>query len=107
MGSNGFFVFTRATGEGQLLTWVRMFAPAIGIAEDAVTGNGHGPPGACLVRYGLAGAVQGRLTFTGRQGEAMGRPGNVRVAVGAAADRSLHVSILGDAVTAFRAQLGS
>ncbi|MFF8598448.1 PhzF family phenazine biosynthesis isomerase [Streptomyces sp. NPDC015232] len=105
IGANGFFVFTRDTGEDTLLTWSRMFAPAIGIAEDPVTGNGHGPLGAYLLRHGLVPAPDGRLSFTGRQGAAMGRPGDVRVDVATAADGRLVVSIGGDAVTAFRAEL--
>ncbi|MER7521229.1 PhzF family phenazine biosynthesis isomerase [Streptomyces sp. NPDC126499] len=103
--TNGFFVFTRDTGEEHLLTWSRMFAPAIGIPEDPVTGNGHGPLGAYLLRHGIVPAADGRLSFTGRQGAAMGRPGHVRVDVETAADGALLVSISGSAVTAFRAEL--
>lgn len=105
VGSNGFFLFTRATREAHLLTWARMFAPAIGITEDPVTGNGNGPLGAYLVRHGIVPAPGGRLAFTGRQGAAMGRPGDVRVSVEARSDRELEVSIAGDATTAFRAEL--
>ena len=105
VASNGFFVFTRAISEPGLLTWARMFAPAIGIAEDPVTGNGHGPLGAYLVRYGIASVSDGRLAFTGRQGAAMGRPGDIGVYVEVEPDGSLAVSITGDAVTAFRAEL--
>ncbi|MFJ8670176.1 PhzF family phenazine biosynthesis isomerase [Streptomyces sp. NPDC093600] len=107
VGSNGFFVFTRATSDARLLTWSRMFAPAIGIAEDPVTGNGHGPLGAYLVRHGIVPAPEGRLDFTGRQGVAMGRPGEVRVRVEVRPDGGLEVAITGDAVTAFRAELAS
>lgn len=105
VGSNGFFVFTRATGESRLLTWARMFAPAIGIAEDPVTGNGHGPLGAYLVRHGIVPAPGGRLSFTGRQGAAMGRPGDVRVSVERRPGGEILASITGDAATAFRAEL--
>ncbi|MHC3392564.1 PhzF family phenazine biosynthesis isomerase [Streptomyces lavendulocolor] len=105
VGSNGFFVFTRATADVGLLSWARMFAPAIGIAEDPVTGNGHGPLGAYLVRHGIVPATAGRLVFTGRQGVAMGRPGDVRVHVEVESDGRLLVSVSGDAVTAFRAEL--
>lgn len=109
VGSNGWFVFTRATGEAELLTWARMFAPAIGIAEDPVTGNGHGPLGAYLVHHGIVPAPGGRLDFTGRQGVAMGRPGEVGVRVdvrsGSRRGGELLVSITGDATTAFRARL--
>lgn len=105
VGSNGFFVFTQAACESHPLTWSRMFAPAIGIAEDPVTGNGHGPLGAYLVRHGIVPAPNGRLTFTGRQGSAMGRPGAIRVSVEVRSDGELLVSITGDATTAFRAEL--
>lgn len=104
VGSNGYFAFTRATGEVRLLTWSRMFAPAIGISEDPVTGNGHGPLGAYLVRHGLVPAADGVLTFTGRQGEAMGRPGEVRVTV-LTRENQILASIAGDAAIAFRADL--
>ncbi|GAA1914346.1 PhzF family isomerase [Streptomyces durmitorensis] len=107
VGSNGFFVFTRdiAAAEPELLTWARMFAPAIGITEDPVTGNGHGPLGAYLVHHGIVPAPDGTLAFTGRQGVAMGRPGEVAVRVEAQHDGTLLVSIQGDAVTAFRTRL--
>ncbi|MEJ3747850.1 PhzF family phenazine biosynthesis isomerase [Actinomycetes bacterium KLBMP 9797] len=105
VGPNGFFVFTRATGEPHLLTWARMFAPAIGVAEDPVTGNGHGPLGAYLVRHSIVPAPGGRLAFTGRQGAAIGRPGTVQVSVEDRSDGRILVSIAGDATTAFRAEL--
>ncbi|MFV0137957.1 PhzF family phenazine biosynthesis isomerase [Streptomyces sp. HMX87] len=103
--TNGFFVFTRATGEERLLTWSRMFAPAIGIYEDPVTGNGHGPLGAYLLRHGIVPAPGGRLAFTGRQGAALGRPGEVQVHVETGTGGELLVSIAGTAVTAFRTEL--
>ena len=105
VGSNGFFVFTRATGDDRLLTWSRMFAPAIGIPEDPVTGNGHGPLGAYLVRYGLAPASDGELAFTGRQGWAMGRAGDVHVSARRRPDDGIEVSVAGTAAIAFRAAL--
>ncbi|MFB9835678.1 PhzF family phenazine biosynthesis isomerase [Actinoallomurus acaciae] len=106
VGSNGFFVFARSAGGPGPLTWARMFAPAIGIAEDPVTGNGHGPLGAYLLRHGLAPAPGGRLAFTGRQGAAMGRPGDVRVLVEVRPGGAFEVSISGDAAVAFRGELG-
>ncbi len=105
VGSNGFFVFARDAGGAEPLTWSRMFAPAIGIGEDPVTGNGHGPLGAYLVRHRAVPAPGGRLAFTGRQGSAMGRPGEVAVRVGTDPDGTIRVSVAGDAVTAFRAEL--
>jgi PhzF family phenazine biosynthesis protein len=105
VGSNGYFVFTRDTGREDLLTWSRMFAPAIGIAEDPVTGNGHGPLGAYLIHHGLVAPVQDRFHFTGRQGAAMGRPGEAHVQVTRSSGGSVSVSVSGDAATAYRAEL--
>lgn len=105
VGSNGFFVFTRDVAEAGLLTWSRMFAPAIGIAEDPVTGNGHGPLGAYLVRHGIVPAPGGRLAFAGRQGAAMGRPGDVHVSVETEADGRVLAFISGEAAVAFRGLL--
>ncbi|MFD8588714.1 PhzF family phenazine biosynthesis isomerase [Streptomyces sp. NPDC059637] len=105
LDTNGFFVFTRDTGEEHLLTWSRMFAPAIGIHEDPVTGNGHGPLGAYLPRHGIVPAPGGRLSFTGRQGAALGRPGDVQVHVETGKDGELLVSVTGTAATAYRTEL--
>lgn len=48
-----FFVFTFDSDTPEILTQARMFAPAIGIDEDPVTGNGNGPLGAYLVHNKL------------------------------------------------------
>ncbi|GHB69574.1 putative isomerase [Streptomyces viridiviolaceus] len=74
LATSGFFVFTRATGEEHLLTWSRMFAPAIGVFEDPATGNGRSPLGAYLLRHGIVPAPSGRPSFTRRQGPVLGRP---------------------------------
>ncbi|MEU7487072.1 PhzF family phenazine biosynthesis protein [Streptomyces sp. NPDC042319] len=74
------------------------------MAEDPVTGNGHGPLGAYPVRHSRLPPL-GAPEFTGRQGEAMRWPGKVQATVETAADGSHWVSIMGDAVTAFRAEL--
>ena len=105
MDCAGYFVFTRLTGDDARLTWARMFAPAIGVAEDPVTGNGHGPLGVYLVRYGLAPPVGGRLRFTGRRGWRWAGRATWRCASNRGRRRGFSVSITGDAVTAFRAEL--
>lgn len=58
----------------------RMFAPGIGIAEDAATGSASGPLGCYLVQQGLVGgeAAQGIVST---QGVAMGRPSRIHVAI--------------------------
>lgn len=81
IGSNGFHFFVLTNGASQPLTECRMFAPAVGILEDPVTGNANGPLGAYLVRNNLVAHNGHELTFWSSQGVAMGRPGRVRVSV--------------------------
>jgi PhzF family phenazine biosynthesis protein len=82
-----------------------MFAPAIGINEDPVTGNGNGPFGAYLVRYGMAEHDGKELRFLSKQGEAMGREGIAHVRVTIEANQPTKVRVGGDAVIAFRSEL--
>ena len=48
---NGYYAFT--LNPQRILVHGRMFAPAIGIAEDPVTGNANGPLGAYLVHFNI------------------------------------------------------
>ena len=75
IGSNGFLVFTLAPEESGVDVAGRMFAPAIGIPEDPVTGNANGPLGAYLLHHGLRSPIEGRLMLRAAQGSKMGRPG--------------------------------
>jgi PhzF family phenazine biosynthesis protein len=93
IGAEGFFAFARAD-EGA--TDARMFCPALGIDEDPVSGNAHAMLAAYLWHYGrLDARVSG---FLGRQGRAMGRPGEVRVRLEVAAGELVAVGIGGQAV---------
>jgi PhzF family phenazine biosynthesis protein len=78
---NGYFVFTFDTNEEGILTKGRMFAPAIGINEDPVTGNANGPLGAYLVKHKLVKTNGKTFSFKGKQGEAINRPGIIEVDV--------------------------
>jgi PhzF family phenazine biosynthesis protein len=102
---NGYFVFALAYGSGEVLSHGRMFAPAIGIAEDPVTGNANGPLGAYLVRHRLAATDRDRLAFKARQGEAIGRPGAVDVTVEIVDGRPTVVQVGGCAVVVFKSEL--
>ena len=88
-----------------------MFAPAIGVPEDPVTGNANGPLGAYLVEHGLAtlesrgSGGTGRLFFRARQGEALGRPGTVEVEVEAERSKAKVVRVAGRAVVVYRSEL--
>lgn len=102
----GFFVFTLRDPDPDVLAHARMFAPAIGIPEDPVTGNGNGPLGAYLVHHGLTPAgTDGETCFRARQGEAMGRPGTADVWVRSENGRPIEVRVGGDATIVFRGEI--
>lgn len=105
IGCNGYFAFSFDSNDPAILTYSRMFAPAIGINEDPVTGNGHGPMGAYLVEYALTRHDPASLAFTGRQGECVRRPGEVRVEVNIAEGKPVGIRVAGNAVVAFQASL--
>lgn len=96
IGCNGFFPFVLEGSKQEPITYGRMFAPAIGINEDPVTGNANGPAGAYLVHYDLIECDQ-KVTYWGYQGLAIEKPGRVLVTV-EKTDSILHVSIAGQAV---------
>ncbi len=102
---NGFFVFTFDSPDEEILTYGRMFAPAIGIPEDPVTGNANGPLGAYLVKNKLIDPMNGLVRFKGKQGEAIGRPGIVRVEVDVEDGEPVRVRVGGDAVVAFKTEI--
>ncbi|MCA9726170.1 MAG: PhzF family isomerase [Candidatus Eisenbacteria bacterium] len=104
IGCNGYFVFV-LTPQEDVLAHGRMFAPAIGIAEDPVTGNANGPLGAYLVAHGLAKPTGNHLSFRARQGEAMGRPGTVEVDVDIEDGRPHRVRVGGHAVIIFQTEV--
>jgi len=100
IGCNGYYVFTLSPEE-EILVHGRMFAPAIGINEDPVTGNANGPLGAYLAHYKLMDISGDSLTFTAMQGEAMGRAGQMEVMVSLKEEMPVKVQIRGRAVIAF------
>jgi PhzF family phenazine biosynthesis protein len=77
LGTDGFFVFFVLRGIDSLSTDSRMFCPALGIAEDPVSGNAHSMLASYLWEFGQFGkTITG---FTGYQGRQMRRPGTVNV----------------------------
>lgn len=105
LGCNGYFVFALDPASASTLAHGRMFAPAIGIPEDPVTGNANGPLGAYLVKHRLAKADRNVLRFRAVQGEAMGRPGTVDVEVAIADGNPVQVKVGGRAVVAFQTEV--
>jgi phenazine biosynthesis protein PhzF family len=98
---NGFYAFTFDSQEKDILTSGRMFAPAIGINEDPVTGNANGPLGAYLTKYEKIDAREDGYSFIAKQGEAIGRKGYVGVQVLSRKGEPEVVKISGEAVIAF------
>lgn len=105
IGCNGYYVFTLDTKEDDILVKGRMFAPAIGINEDPVTGNANGPLGAYLIRYGLVEHNGAYFKFNARQGEAMGRAGTIGVEVFVSNGEPSSVRVSGKAVVVFQTEL--
>jgi PhzF family phenazine biosynthesis protein len=99
---NGYFVFTFDTGTSDILTCGRMFAPAIGINEDPVTGNANGPLGAYLVNHKLVKTNGSEFYFKSLQGEAINRTGIIEVFVKIENNEPVQIKIGGEAVVVFK-----
>lgn len=102
---NGYYIFTFDSDEEEILVKGRMFAPAIGINEDPVTGNANGPLGAYLVHHNLAKYSGNTFKFKAKQGEAIKRPGVIEVEVKAENSEPVEVKIIGEAVVIFKSEL--
>ena len=102
---NGYFVFTFDSNNKDILTYGRMFAPAIGINEDPVTGNANGPLGGYLIQNNIVGHNGECFEFNGGQGETINRFGVVNVRVKIYKDIPSQIQIKGDAVAIFRTEL--
>jgi len=102
---NGYFVFTFDTEKEGVLTEGRMFAPAIGIFEDPVTGNANGPLGGYLIENKIVENTYDVFCFTGYQGEAMRRPGKIDVEVTCKNEKVHNIKIFGEAVVVFKAEI--
>jgi len=102
---NGYFVFTFDSNDQDILTYGRMFAPAIGINEDPVTGNANGPLGGYLVQNNLVNFKNNEFEFNGKQGEKIDRLGVIKVKVSIEDNQPTLIQIKGDAVIVFRAEI--
>jgi trans-2,3-dihydro-3-hydroxyanthranilate isomerase len=71
------FAFTMQTVDAAHTVHSRMFAPAMGIAEDPATGAASGPLGCYLVKQGLAQPG----TLISEQGYEMGRPSQITIRI--------------------------
>jgi len=74
-------VFTQQTQTAEASVHCRMFAPALGIAEDPATGSANGPLGAYLVHYGLVPSQSLTVSLLSEQGFEMGRPSLMSITI--------------------------
>jgi PhzF family phenazine biosynthesis protein len=79
-----------------------MFAPAIGINEDPVTGNANGPLGGYLVQNRIVSVTGNLFEFNGAQGEQMDRLGVVNVRVQVENGSPVLIQVKGRARVVFR-----
>jgi PhzF family phenazine biosynthesis protein len=105
IGAAGYFVFTVTPNAADHLTESRMFCPALGIAEDPVSGNAHGLLGAYLAQLGLLGRNGEHARFCGIQGHALHRPGRVEVELEFRDAELAGVWISGQAVSIFQTEI--
>ena len=92
----GMFVFSRETAEKGHDFHARMFAPAMGIAEDPATGSAVAAFAGLLGRFGGYGDGEHRVAI--EQGYEMGRPSLIRLGMTRVAGQFTAITVGGDAV---------
>jgi PhzF family phenazine biosynthesis protein len=105
LGAAGYFVFALTANSTDHLTESRMFCPALGIAEDPVSGNAHGLLGAYLADRGLLQRDGNQARFVGVQGQSLHRPGRVDVELEFGDSALAAVWISGQAVSIFETEI--
>ncbi len=98
-------MYTLAPSVADCDTEARMFCPALGIAEDPVSGNAHAMLATHLHGLGRIPVRSAGLEFTGRQGHHIGRPGMLTVRVEPGASAVGQVRVAGSARIFFDATL--
>jgi trans-2,3-dihydro-3-hydroxyanthranilate isomerase len=92
----GAFLFCREVREPQNAYHARMFAPAMGVAEDPATGSAVAAFAGILAASGKF--ADGQHAFAIEQGCEMGRPSLLRLSITMQSGRLIHAAIGGDAV---------
>jgi trans-2,3-dihydro-3-hydroxyanthranilate isomerase len=106
VGVDGVFLFSTergpSTGAGhadRATAYSRMFAPVIGVHEDAATGSASGPLGCYLVRHNVVPASKAGAMLS-LQGVQMGRPSYVHISIGVEGTEIQSVRVGGESVLA-------
>lgn len=89
------FAFTREVETPGAHIHSRMFAPALGVAEDPATGGASGPLGCYLVRHKLMQGA-GSVEMISEQGLEMGRPSFLQIKIEYAGDTITGVYVGGE-----------
>jgi len=97
--AHGVFVFSSQPGDGRATVYSRMFAPELGVIEDAATGGASGALGCYLVRHKVVKPAKAEAMIS-LQGVKMGRPSHVHMSIGVADGAITSVRVGGEAVLA-------
>jgi trans-2,3-dihydro-3-hydroxyanthranilate isomerase len=98
-GASAVFLFSAEPGADRATVYSRMFAPGLGIVEDAATGSASGPLGCYLVRHKVV-APEHAGAMLSLQGAKMGRPSHVHISIAQAGGDITSVRVGGESVLA-------
>jgi trans-2,3-dihydro-3-hydroxyanthranilate isomerase len=98
------FVFTLQCRYEGSTAHCRMFAPALGLAEDPATATAAGPLGAYFSRWGLLGG-EPRVSFVCEQGIEIGRPSFIHVNLERVGDEITSLRVGGQCVAVGQGQI--
>lgn len=104
-GLRGVCVVSPETVDPGSLVHSRFFAPHYGIPEDPVTGSVHSSIALWLLGAGRLEPAGGPSVFTAEQGDGLGRPGRLLLAVDAAAGAPARIRVGGRAVTVLEGRI--
>lgn len=93
------FLFSPEKTGDQATVYSRMFAPGLGISEDAATGGASGPLGCYLVRHKIV-PPERAGSILSLQGVKMGRPSYIHIAIGVDGGEIASVRVGGESVIA-------
>jgi trans-2,3-dihydro-3-hydroxyanthranilate isomerase len=97
--ASGVFLFSCERGADNADVYSRMFAPGLGIAEDAATGSASGPLGCYLVRHKVV-PPEKAGSIVSLQGVKMGRPSHVHISIDVDRGEISSVRVGGESVLA-------
>jgi trans-2,3-dihydro-3-hydroxyanthranilate isomerase len=101
----GLCAFTLETVDRTSAVHSRFFSPTAGLNEDPVTGSANGSLGVYLFERGELQAVNGAVTLTGEQGDAIGRKGRVSIRMTVQGTEVVSLEVGGRAVTSVKGEM--